>query len=176
MKLYGTKAQSEILGLAFVMVLIAFGLIFIVTFIVLADDDSIRRDFVDKQLATNLNNAMLDTQTTCRDSQISRLIIDCASDQLLRCGSSSEFTSCQYLFNQSHSGGVIHTILNQTLEEYAYEYVYRVRVENIDGSQRTIQTITNLVRPVCPRGQIPSTFFFPAGFGTTVFVELFICE
>ncbi len=167
------KAQSEIMGLAMVMVLVAFGLVFIVSFIVLTDDGDIRGDFIDKQMAVNINNAILDTNTQCRGNTVRRLLVDCVDSRNVIC--SAGVNSCDFLFeNGTQDQGVIPYLLNETLDQFGYTYYYKSYVRNSAAQTTSLHDIIGNVNR-CPRSQIPGIFFLPTQQGD-LFLELYICE
>jgi hypothetical protein len=189
------KAQSELLGLAMVVLLIALGFVFLLSFMVATSDSDTRKEFVDKELAINTLNAMLDTNTLCRGNSVKKLIVDCATNKRVRCGNTNQLNSCQYLFSQTDDGssdpqGVVPYILNQTLDN-RNDFVFTGYISYIGGDTEELSelsafggasskkgyfsNINTVNRPQCPRGQVPGIFPLPISTGT-IFIELYICE
>ena len=91
------RAQMEILGLTIVIILIMLGVLFAVQFVIKKPAPDLRKSFVRTQLASNMLNAMLGTNTECQDATVTELLQDCATTQTLYC-TTEEFTgdSCKY--------------------------------------------------------------------------------
>ena len=90
------KSQTEILGLAVIVVFIAIGLLFAVKFIINDDSESEREEFVRSELASNLLGSMIDATTSCRNQDISHLLKDCAENNPGKI-SCNGIPSCQYV-------------------------------------------------------------------------------
>lgn len=88
------KAQTELLGFVMVVVIISIAILFIVGFLLRTSQSDVRTDFIDKQLAINLNDAILETSTTCRGIPVRDLLLDCAQEKRLQCDGQ---LSCDYL-------------------------------------------------------------------------------
>ncbi len=74
------KAQTEMLGIAIVVILISIGILFIVSNSLRSSGEtSSKQEFSEKQLATNILASMLSTSTTCQNDRISTLLIDCGN-------------------------------------------------------------------------------------------------
>src|SRR5690606_18228671 len=71
------KAQTEILGLVMVVLLISIGMLFTISFVVFNQGNDIRGAYIDKETATYLNYAILDSTSSCMQISYQRLIIDC---------------------------------------------------------------------------------------------------
>jgi hypothetical protein len=163
MSLFDRKGQSELLGMVMVVFLISLGLIFVISFMLLTGNDDPRASFVQKELAINVNNAMLDTQTTCRGIPVVTLLKDCAETQRLRCGGVS---SCDYV------DSVLVEMLNSTLYEWGFDYSYLVYTEGLDSKKHVKIKIPGDFN--CPGDVTPGIFFIPIK-GGTLYSELRIC-
>jgi hypothetical protein len=90
------KAQTEILGLALVIVLISLGLLFVVQFLVNKQPEENRADYLDSQLAHHFLSAALVTQSDgCRGKLLRDVAIACADGDYLRCD--ADESACIYL-------------------------------------------------------------------------------
>ena len=155
----------------------------------------VRKEFVDKELAINTLNSLLDTNTVCRDNTVKKLIVDCATNKRVRCGNTNQFTSCEYLFEATDNtltpNGVVPYILNETLD-VRNDFVFKGYVSYLDGKTEELTGLPDFGgadskqvyfsnmnsggnQPQCPRGQIPGIFPLPIATGT-IFIELYICE
>lgn len=80
------KAQSEIIGLAFVMVIITLGLAILVSFSLKSSSTDYVNIFTKSELPLFLNNAMLETNIEeCYGEKLSRLLMKCAEGANLIC-------------------------------------------------------------------------------------------
>ncbi len=74
------KAQTEMLGIAIVVILISIGILFIVSNALRSSGETTsKREFSEQQLATNILASMLSTTSTCQNDKISTLLIDCGN-------------------------------------------------------------------------------------------------
>jgi hypothetical protein len=71
------KSQTELLGFAIVVLLISVGLLFVIGFIVLDKPTDTRVAYLQKQIGTNMNDALVETTTTCRKMTVRDLYIAC---------------------------------------------------------------------------------------------------
>jgi hypothetical protein len=73
------KAQSEIIGIAIVMVLIMLGIVFVINFVIMPSDSSnIKVQYDRVQMASNAISSILKTTTSCNKLTITELLQDCA--------------------------------------------------------------------------------------------------
>lgn len=144
----GKKSQTELLGFAIVVLLIAVGMLFVIGFIVLDEKTNTRAAYLYKQTATNLNDALLETTTTCRQLTVRELYLACMEDtnNANDICPPVDFTiptntvpACRYL------QGFISERLNETLGVLGYDYRYTYRYDNvveayewIDKSDRSV--------------------------------------
>jgi len=115
------KAQMEIMGLALIVILVTLAVLFAVQFIILREPSEARKEFVHKELASNTVSTLLDTDTECNKFSISSLLIDCAEDQIIDCGTKD---SCEYAHD------TIEKILEDTLSSWGKEYYFTVKINN----------------------------------------------
>jgi len=71
------KAQAEIIGITIVMVLIMVGIIFVIRFVVLPDNSTIKQSFDRNQFAANFIDVTLKTSTNCRGFEMTELVQHC---------------------------------------------------------------------------------------------------
>ena len=74
------KAQMEIMGLAIVVVLLVMGMLFMVKFVLFKPQETYRSEYTTTQLAANMINSILNTNTNCSDISISELLQDAAKN------------------------------------------------------------------------------------------------
>ena len=118
------RAQTEILGLAIIVVFIAIGMLFVIKFSLNKPDESTREQFIRSELAANILNSMVDAHTSCRNLDFAALLKDCAENNpgKIRCTLSSrcinpDGSSCS-INNQNkqvYSCEFIQNEINQTL-------------------------------------------------------------
>lgn len=121
------KSQMEILGLAFVVILISLGLLFYVRFQAAKTPSQVKKTFTASQEAANLLNTMLKTNTYCPGgATITQLLQDCAENKLtsnqIRCFGSP---SCIFV-----SGTIKEKILDKTLFSWGSDYFLKVCIWN----------------------------------------------
>ena len=85
------KAQTEILGLAIIVVFIAIGMLFVIKFSLNKPEERTREQFIRSELAANILNSMIDAHTSCRNLDFAALLKDCAENNpgKVRCTISS---------------------------------------------------------------------------------------
>lgn len=108
------KGQMEILGLAIIIMLVSIGMLLIVRFVVLAPTNSIKATYTDTEIASNIINAMLKTNTQCRNQDLTELWQDCVTYKSL-CDVDQGDT-CRY------AGEVMDTIFNRTLVNWSKRF------------------------------------------------------
>jgi len=122
------KAQTEMLGIAIVVILVSIGILFIVSNAMRsAGQTSQKTEFSEKQLATNILSSILQTSTSCQNDRISTLLIDCGKGNSRTCGGETiqgiyiEQTNnpCDYMKD------TITLILNATLKKWNKKYEFK---------------------------------------------------
>ena len=112
------KAQSEIMGLAIIMILIALGILFAIVFFT----GSSEKGFIqisEQELVSNTLNSVLQTTTECEGQTIEMLIRDCEGEKRFWCGT-SQILSCDYVKNE------INNMLNKILGKQNREYYFQI--------------------------------------------------
>ncbi len=117
------KGQMEILGLAFVVLLIFVGIIFVIIFDINKPVSTQRTDFMYKQLSSNMINSIIHATTIdCNNNHIEDLMRDCALGETVECDN-GEY-SCTYVNN------TILDIFNKTIDIWLPTgYVFNVTSE-----------------------------------------------
>lgn len=159
------RAQTEILGFAMVMLLVSVGMLFVIGFLVLQDPSDIKQVYTDKQLAVNMNDAILFANSGCKGVDFERLIVDCAQYQEIYCDTSNTVTSCDHLEM------VLRDILNTTLGRWGKGYRYQIYFEGQPPLFPPIMSHDG----ACTGDLEPGIFYLPSARGT-VFVRLDVCE
>jgi len=108
------KSQMEIMGLAIIFILVIFGVLFALRFVILKPQSDTRADYQTSQLAANIISTMRGTTTDCKDATVEQLLQDCAAEKRLNCP--PNLNSCQKVNN------VIGSIFQATLYEWKRAY------------------------------------------------------
>ncbi len=111
------KAQMEIMGLAIIFILVIFGVLFAVRFVITKPDTDIRMGFQESMLAANMLTAIRGTTTDCKDATIEQLLQDCASTKTIVCNGKG---SC------STASDAIGEIMKETLEKWKKAYNFSI--------------------------------------------------
>jgi hypothetical protein len=123
------KAQTEILGLAIIVVFVAIGMLFVIKFSMNPSEETHREQFIRSELAANILNSMIDAHTSCRNLDFAALLKDCAENNpgRIRCTLSSECSnpndatcSINQKTTQAYSCEYITQQINQTLINFMY--------------------------------------------------------
>jgi hypothetical protein len=120
------KAQSEIVGLVVIVLIITVALLFYVSMSISGDGNSkktIFRQYTNNELSASFTKAFIDT-SVC-GTTIDGLIYDCATAGRIRCDG---LTSCQQI-NET-----LVNITNQTLD--AWGYIYDIVITFPDEAKR----------------------------------------
>lgn len=129
------KAQTEMLGIAIVVILISIGILFIVANAMKSSNaKSQKTEFSERQLATNILASILSTSTECQNDRISTLMIDCGSNAGRPCG--GEDVSGVFIYPTSdpceYLRDVITVMLNETLSKWKKKYQFSAYVSQGD--------------------------------------------
>ncbi|MBR9691285.1 hypothetical protein GOV06_00705 [Candidatus Woesearchaeota archaeon] len=115
------KSQTEIMGLAIIIILVSLAMLFVIQFIILKQPSDIKKTFTHKELAANTVNTLLSTTTDCRELSVSQLLNDCAE---------GGYTRCPVGFSCDYVEIVIQEILQQTLEQWSKQHYLTVKINN----------------------------------------------
>jgi len=152
------KAQTEIMGLVMIVVLITLILLFVVKFVVINQPKETRKEFIDERLASNTLNVLLSTTTECNKAAIGELIKDCVEyypDGSIICEDTSY--SCNYVKE------IVKNILEESLGVMDKEYRFSVEDSDIEIGEE------------CEEGIIAATQPISLGY-KTIIVKLEICR
>jgi hypothetical protein len=150
------KAQSEIMGLTIIMILIAMGILFGIVFFTGSSEKGFTL-VAEQELVSNTLNAMIQTATNCEGQTIEKLISDCEGEQRFLCGS---VDSCRYVKAQ------IESILADILETQNREYYFQIKDS---------QNLRNLKSGKCSGEQTSSTSYI-VYYGGTLTAKLDLCR
>ena len=116
------KSQMEIMGLAIIIILLTLGILFVVQFVVLKEPSDIKKTFTKSQMAANMLNSILKTNSKdCYSNTITQLLQDCANYNenpagLMICENNNN--SCEY------ANSTISYIFDNTLAEWGNQSFY----------------------------------------------------
>jgi len=142
------KSQTEMLGIAIVVILISIGILFIVSnSISKAGQQSTKAEFSEKQLATNILSAMLQTSTSCQNDRISTLMIDCGNGVTRPQPCGGETIQGVYIpetpYPCAYLNDTISLILNSTLKKWNRKYQFLAYTNTIDLPKINISSRIN---------------------------------
>ncbi len=117
------RAQMEILGLTIVIILIMLGVLFAIQFVIKKPAPDLRKSFVRTQLASNMLNAMLGTNTECEGATITELLQDCATTQTMYCTTQAGFSgnSCKY------AEAAMGTMFKETVTKWNFDFNFSIQ-------------------------------------------------
>ena len=111
------KAQTEIMGLVVIVLLLSIGILFVVVFFIQAEEESPQQAFTEEQTPLNMIHAILETDTGCKRTKMRDLFKDCYAFERIRCG---EKTSCEFLYER------LQYIFNETLDKWRIPYEFNI--------------------------------------------------
>ena len=180
------KAQTEMLGIAIVVILISIGILFIVSNAMKSSSAKNQKtEFSERQLATNILASILSTSTECQNDRVSTLMIDCGSGDTGRlCGGENVSgvaigwtdQPCIYLKD------VITVMLNETLGKWKKKYQF---LAYADTTHILININNSDINQECLSGQgtglryiQTDSYYLPLYLttGGTMTVELSLCS
>ena len=131
------QAQMEIMGLAIVVVLLVLGMLFMVKFVLFKPQESYRADYTTTQLAANMINTILNTNTECNKISISELLQDAAKDY-------PRINNCPvYALSSEYVENATETLLENTIGNSGLKRDYRFQavVGNLNNPSKIIVDI-----------------------------------
>jgi len=157
------KGQTEIIGLAIIVILLVIGMTFVIRFMASKEPVDYKKQFTQAEISSNMLNTFLKTTSDdCSGLTMTELLQDCGqnpSSPSIRCEGDS-IDSCDYVEQEAEF------IFNETLDSIKLDYELKVfLVEN--------SPIFTLGSP-CLRDKKSKTFPIPTGSGT-MFIKLDIC-
>jgi hypothetical protein len=176
------KGQFEIMGLAIIVVIIAFAILLSLRFIKPSETADLKKDVTDSTLASNMLNVILKTTLKCKDIDLKSLLQDCAegvrNKEYCAPGDNEPCGKVMAIINES--------ILRKTLDVWKKEYTFRASV--VGASQPIFPPITNTAilasGPTCDKKQlgkkymsvISESFPIPLKNGRLMEISLDICR
>lgn len=126
------KAQTEIMGLAIIILFIMLGLLFVFRLMNANPSDNLRTEYVDSKMASNVLTVILKTTLECKNLDVKSLYQDCAEgvNYLDYCGETNPCIKAKSIVEQ---------ILDNTLKKWERPYRFTA---TIGGTEKTL--ITNL--------------------------------
>jgi hypothetical protein len=157
------KAQMEIIGLAFVVILISLGLLMYIRFQAAKGPSTVKKTFIESQKAANLLNTVLKTNTYCSGATINTLLQNCAentANSRIKCLPDKD--SCDF------SSQTMAYIFDQTMKLWQNEYALTACLWNSVTQQcmpeGRLFTIYEGSRE-CPGQRESASQFIPTGSG-----------
>ena len=153
------KSQTEIIGLAIVVILLIIGMTFVIRFMLNKEPIDYKKQFTQAEIASNMINTFLrSTSGDCDDLTMTELLQDCGQSKSIFCENGQD--SCDYV------GGTAEFIFGETLVSWNIDYEFKVFLieEN---------PLFTLGSP-CPASKKSKTFPIPTSSGT-LFVKLDVC-
>lgn len=129
------RGQTEIMGLAVIVLLISIGLLFVFRFMNSETKSQLKQEFVDTKLASNMLSVILRTTLDCKQIEVKNLYQDCAEgiSHIDYCGSSDPCLT---------ANNVVSEIFEKTLERWNKAYRFTVKIGS--GPSPEITTMTHL--------------------------------
>jgi len=152
------KAQTEIMGLVMIVILVTIILLFVIKFSINSQSKTVKQDIFNQKLASNTLNVLLSTTTDCNRATISELLKDCAEykpEGSIECSTENSCAFVTYLISD---------YLNQTIkvQEKDYEFLF-------DEAE------INIITEVCQKSLKQATANIPLRYGTKD-IKLKICD
>ena len=122
------KSQTEILGLAVVVVFITIGLLFAVKFMLNKPSTSVREEFIQSELASNILGTTIDATTSCRGQDIADLLRDCAENNPGKVQCSNKY-SCEFV--EQEINNILFSFLATMGGEKKYKFRAFLEEENL---------------------------------------------
>ena len=110
------KAQTEIMGLAIIVILIIIGMFFLIKFLTM-DTIDYKKEYTQVELASNMINTLLRTTSDCNGFSMTELLQDCNQDKSIICENKD---SCDYV------SLIAQQIFMETLEKWKVDYEFKV--------------------------------------------------
>ena len=118
------KSQTEIMGLAIIVILVAFGLVFMMKYMATNKPTEYQKEYLYAELSSNIINTLLKTTVdNCLQLSFADLYRDCAEGESIDCSGGSTPNSCDYSQGQTLS------VLGNTLGEWKINYEFNVYTE-----------------------------------------------
>jgi hypothetical protein len=174
------KAQTEMLGIAIVVILISIGILFIVANALKSSTGTEqKREFSEKQLATNILGSILQTSTNCQNDRISTLMMDCGKPSVFRdCpdddvgGAHIHYQGdvCQYLED------IIAAMLNQTMGKWNKKYQLLAYESQLDIKINVTHRIGECLAGGTGLQYVQKEYYYLPLYPGTMTVEISLCS
>ena len=155
------KAQTEIMGLAIVVILVILGGTFAIRYILTRDPIDYKETFTQSELASNMLNTFLETDAEC-GYKMAEILRKCSQGSGTKCDGKSY---CDYFQNAATA------VFGETLEKWNMDYEFRV----FHGNEPSNILSGLKLGTECPREKESKTFPIPTTSGT-LSVRLDICS
>ena len=153
------KAQTEIIGLAIVVILLIIGMTFVIRFMLSNESADYKKQFTQAEIASNMLNTFLKLNSKdCNSLTMTELLQDCAQSKSIFCENGK--VSCDYVKESAES------VFGQTLNQWNVDYELKAFLQE----KNPIFTLGK----ICPASKKSKTFPLPTGSGT-LFVKLDVC-
>ena len=161
------KAQTEILGLAIVVVLVVIATVLVVRF-GFKNTTDIRNDFIASEEASNILNTFLKTSAKdCSQLSMTELLQDCAQGSGLICNHGED--SCAFV--KSASTAILSATLGAEKKKYDFLACSNFNVKNIKCDSTPLIEVGS----PCPAQKKLKIFPIPINSGT-IYTKLEICS
>ena len=150
------KAQTEILGLAFIVILISIGIFLLYTFS--EPTEKFHKGFADSQTATNLLISLAKTTVpACRNYDIGDLIANCAeSNGRWNSLNRGDMSICGGMPTCIAANKTMNSIFEKTLKK-EYDYDFRVYIFGEDKEDKSQWIFHHSTSAACTAKNIPGT-------------------
>lgn len=116
------KAQTEIMGLVIIIVLIIMIIAFVTKLVVFDETVDYKKQFTNAQITSNMISTLLKTTSRdCNGLSMTELLQDCSQDQDVICADDRD--SCDYFIEATQQ------IFGETLEKWDIDYEFKVFFE-----------------------------------------------
>ena len=158
-KKFQKKSQTEIIGLAIVVVLLIIGMTFVIRFMLEKEPVDYKKQFTQAEIASNMLNTLLKTTSKdCNELTMTQLLQDCGHSKSIFCENGQ--VSCDYAEETARE------VFSNTLDAWKLDYEFKA----FQQEESPIFTLGT----ACPASRKSKTFPIPTGSGT-LFVKLDVC-
>jgi|GEM_PF-6735497 len=158
----GRRAQFELLGLTFIVLLVMLGVLFGL-YVMMRPEKQITRDFSESTLASSWIATYKGITTKCHDATITQLLTDCATSQAIDCDGKN---SCDFAAEISQS------LAAKTLGEW--KRVYNLSVSGPGGVRAISASTEGWAQKCYQKERQTEEQPIPTGAGRVV-VRLILC-
>jgi len=158
------RGQTEILGLAIVIILLLLVFMFVAKYIIPSKKPDYKQQYKESQLSTNMIHSILETSANCSNLYVKELLQDCEGPRAVYCNGAG---SCD------KSREIIGYILNKTLDEWNEEYEFRAFVGN-DCLSPQVYLFDQLGN--CSHSDRKSQCFPIKGISRVIYLRLDLCS